>query len=126
MKENPKKSHKLSDVEFWEGIRACGGLYSRSVRYFKEKFNVDITRVAVKLRAEKNPDLLEDIREETKDIAEETLQHFIRSEKDKKLKLEAVKFFLERKAKDRGYTKEDKESAIKRIEVEIIGDDEES
>jgi hypothetical protein len=123
-KDRKPQNRKLSDVEFWEGLRASGGLFARAVRYFKEKFNVEITRQSVKIRADKNPELLRDIEEECKDIAEETLQHFIRAEKDKKLKLDATKFYLSTKAKDRGYTKDEAKGNLDKIIIEIENRDE--
>jgi hypothetical protein len=120
-----EKIRKLSNEDFWEGLRACGGLFARAVRYFKEKHKVEITRQAVFIRAKQNPELLADIEEENKDIAEEILKNILLSEKDKKLQLDAAKFYLLTKAKDRGYTKESEKGETSKIQIEIVTDDKE-
>ena len=38
---------KLSNNEFWAGLRESAGLYSRSVRLFKREYDVDITRIDI-------------------------------------------------------------------------------
>jgi len=96
---------KLSDKEFWDGLRASGGIFARAVRYFKENNSIEITRQGVYKRAHENEKLLKDIEEECIDAAEEVLMTFIREKAkgEAKLRLDAVKFYLKTKGKDRGY-----------------------
>ena len=66
---------KLSNDEFWAGLRESAGLYARAVRLFKKEYGVEISRVAVRDRAMKDSEQLQDIREQNLDIAEEGYIH---------------------------------------------------
>ena len=55
---------KLSNNEFWAGLRESAGLYARAVRHFKREYGVEISRVGVRDRALKDLDQLNDIREQ--------------------------------------------------------------
>ncbi|MGZ3749632.1 MAG: hypothetical protein ACXVLT_07665 [Flavisolibacter sp.] len=99
-----QKTHKLSDAEFWSALRANGGLYAKTARYIKSKYKVPYTRQAVKSRALSRPEDLEDIIEETSDVAEECLFTLIRTGQPS-IRLAAIKIFLEAKGRDRGYGK---------------------
>ena len=104
---------KLSNDEFWTGLRECAGIYSRAVRYFKNAYDVDISRVAVRERALKDPDQLSDIREENIDIAEEGL-HSLMQTMNEPVKLRAIDLFSKTQGKSRGY--------VEPQEVELDGD----
>ena len=52
---------KLSNEQFWAGLRESAGLYARAVRLYKKEYDVDITRISVRERAMKDPDQLKDI-----------------------------------------------------------------
>ena len=93
---------KLSNNEFWAGLRESAGLYSRSVRLFKREYDVDITRIAVRARALRDPEQLQDIREQNLDIAEEGLHSLMRT-KNENVKLRAIDLFLKTQGKGRGY-----------------------
>jgi len=95
---------KLSDNEFFAALRESAGLFSRTVRYIKKEYDVDITRQSVHTRAHKRPDILKDIEEQNIDVAEEGLHSIMRS-KNESLRLKACLEFLSYKAKERGYIK---------------------
>ena len=93
---------KLSHDEFWAGVRESAGLYSRSVRLFKREYGVDITRIAVRARALRDPEQLKDIREQNLDIAEEGLHSLMRT-KNENVKLRAIELYLKHQGGDRGW-----------------------
>lgn len=93
---------RLSDKEFWSILRENAGLYARTARAISKVFGMSYTRQSVKERAEKKPDLLNDILEENFDIAEEGLHSLMRS-KNENIRFRAVEFFLKTKGKERGY-----------------------
>ena len=94
---------KVSDNEFWEILRENAGIYARTARAIEKQFNIQYSRQAVKERAEKDSERLNDIREQNFDVAEEGLMSLMRS-KAERIKLDSIKFYLERKGKDRGYS----------------------
>ena len=104
---------KLSNDEFWGGLRESAGLYARAVRLYKKEYGVDISRIAVRDRALKDKDQLQDIREQNLDIAEEGLHSLMRT-KNENVKLRAIDIFLKTQGKNRGY--------VERQEVELDGD----
>jgi len=104
---------KLSNEQFWAGLRESAGLYARAVRLYKKEYDVDITRISVRERAMKDPDQLKDIREQNLDIAEEGLHSLMRT-KNENVKLRAIDIFLKTQGKGRGY--------VERQEVAIDGD----
>ncbi|NDW11966.1 hypothetical protein D0T50_03560 [Bacteroides sp. 214] len=93
---------RLSDKEFWTVLRENAGLYARTARAITKIFGIPYTRQSVKARAEKKPELLDDILEENFDIAEEGLHSLMRS-KNESVRFRAVEFFLKTKGKERGY-----------------------
>ena len=93
---------KVTQHQFEEAIRKTGGLYSASVNYIKKKWGVDITRQAVKDRAEKSPELLNEVREAAKDKAESVVFDCM-SDKNSTVKFKAATYYLDRLGADRGY-----------------------
>ena len=104
---------KLSNEQFWAGLRESAGLYARAVRLYKKEYNVDISRISVRERALKDADQLKDIREQNLDIAEEGLHSLMRT-KNENVKLRAIDLFLKTQGKGRGY--------VERQELEINED----
>lgn len=104
---------KLSNEEFWAGLRESAGIYSRAVRLYKKEYDVDISRVGVRDRALKDPEQLKDIKEQNIDVAEEGLHTLMRT-KNEPVRLRAIDLFLKTQGKDRGY--------VERREVDIDGD----
>jgi len=96
------KTRKISEKEFWAILRKNAGLYARTARAIEKEFNVSYTRQSVRERAEKNPAMLTDIREETVDIAEEGLIDLMWSNMPS-VKLRAIEVYLKSKGADRGY-----------------------
>ena len=71
---------KVSEKEFWEILRENAGLYSRTARAIEKQFNVSYSRQAVKERAEKDMERLNDIllqRLAMKGIAPSIIPRFI-------------------------------------------------
>ena len=93
---------KVSDVEFWSALRKNKALYSRTARALELKYNITYSRQAVKERAEKDLDQLNDIVEENLDVAEE-VHHNLMMSKDEKIQIKASQFYLKNKGKGRGY-----------------------
>ena len=101
---------KVTDIQFWTELRKNKALYSRTARAIEKKYNVTYTRQAVKHRAEKDIDQLNDIVEENLDIAEE-VHHKLMLSEDEKIQIKATQFYLKNKGKGRGY--------VEKQEVEI-------
>lgn len=93
---------RLSDKEFWTILRANAGLYARTARAIEKEFGITYSRQSVRDRAEKKPELLQDILEENLDLAEEGHISLMRS-KNEKIRLNAITFYLRTKGKARGY-----------------------
>ena len=93
---------KISESDFFAILRECAGIYARAARVISKKIGEPYSRQAVRERAEKRPDLMSDIEEENKDIAEEGLQSLMRS-KDESIRMKSVFLYLKTKCRDRGY-----------------------
>ena len=93
---------KVDQSQFEEAIRKTGGLYSATAQYIKKKWKIDITRQAIKDRAEKNPELLEEVREASKDKAESVVFDIMTKSNDAN-RLKAATYYLDRLGTDRGY-----------------------
>ncbi len=104
---------RLSDNEFWAILRENAGLYSRTARAIAKKYDMPYSRQAVQSRAEKKPELLQDIQEENLDIAEEGLHSLMRS-KNERVRLRAVELYLRTRGRCRGY--------VERVERDVSGD----
>ncbi|MDO6389013.1 hypothetical protein Q4E40_02655 [Pontibacter sp. BT731] len=96
------KVRKITDKEFWAILRENAGIFARTAKAIKKKFDVEYSRQAVKQRAEKRPEILEDIEAENLDVAEDGLHTLLRS-KDERVRQKAVEFYLKTKGKKRGY-----------------------
>lgn len=107
------KDKKISNKEFWALLRENAGLYARTARAIQKQFNISYTRQAVKIRAEGDREMLNDILDENIDVAEEGIHSLMRS-KDERVKMQAVKFYLSTIGKKRGY--------IEKSEVEHSGE----
>ena len=110
---------KLSDNEFFTILRENAGLYARTARAIEKQYNVPYTRQAVKDRAENHPDILDDIKQENLDIAEEGL-HSLMRDKDKRIKKDAIFFYLKGPGKNRGYAERHEKQQIGTDKVEIV------
>jgi len=93
---------KISDEAFLSILRENGGLYAVTAKAIEGKFGISYSRQAVRQRALDHPEEVADIEDEAKDIAEEGLISLMKDE-DKKIKLDAIKFYLGTKGKNRGY-----------------------
>lgn len=102
---------KVSDKEFWGCLREAAGLYTRCARIIEKEYNISYTRVAVKLRAERDIDQLNDIREQNIDIAEEGLHSLMRSDLPS-IRMRAIELFLKTIGRGRGY--------VEKKELEIL------
>ncbi len=96
------KKKRLSDKEFWTILRKNAGIYARTARAIFNEYGIEYSRQAVRDRAMKKPELLQDIVEESLDIAEESLRSLMLS-KNERIRFNAVEFFLRTKGRERGY-----------------------
>lgn len=104
------KKKRLSDKEFWAILRKNAGIYARTARAILDKYDIEYSRQAVRDRALKKPELLQDIVEESLDVAEESLRSLMLS-KNERIRFNAVEFFLRTKGRERGYV----EKSIKEL-----------
>ena len=94
---------KISDEAFLSILRENGGLYAVTAKAIEAKFGINYSRQAVRQRALEHPEEIADIEDEAKDIAEEGLKTLMKDQ-DARIKLDAIKFYLGTKAKNRGYS----------------------
>ena len=90
------RDKKISDKEFCGRLRETAGLYARTARAIRNQFDIPYTRQAVRQRAEKNIEELNDILDESFEVAEDGLHSIMRS-KNERLRLEACKFQIKRR-----------------------------
>lgn len=117
------KPRKLSDKEFWAILRKNAGLFARTARAIEKEFGFSYSRQAVRERAEKQPELLADILEETVDIAEEGLHDLMRSALPN-IKLKAIELYLKSKGSHRGYHQKEAVSHSGEVAVTVTFVDE--
>jgi len=96
------KKIRLSEKEFWAILRKNAGIYARTAKAIYNEYGIEYSRQAVRDRALKKPELLEDIIEESLDVAEESLRSLMFS-KNERVRFNAVEFFLRTKGRERGY-----------------------
>lgn len=93
---------KVTEQQFEEALRNSGGLYSQTVKYIKKHFDVTISRAGVKDRADKKPELLQEIRNTVIDKAEAGMITLMNS-KNEGIKFKTCTYMLDRLGSDRGY-----------------------
>lgn len=94
---------KFTDKQFFACLRDCAGIYARTARKLKELYDIEITRQGVKDRADRHLDIVSDIREESVDVAEDSIYGMMLQNKDLRIKLEATKSYLKAMGKHRGW-----------------------
>ena len=94
---------KISDEAFLSILRENSGLYAVTAKAIEDKFGINYSRQAVRQRALEHPEEVADIEDEAKDIAEQGLKTLMQDQ-DARIKLDAIKFYLGTKAKNRGYS----------------------
>jgi hypothetical protein len=98
--------HKyISKKEFLAVLRANAGLYARTAKAIEKQFDIKYTRQAVKIRAERYPEILVDIMEENVELAEEGIHDVMRSP-DERMKYKACEFYLRTIGKYKGYVEQ--------------------
>jgi len=106
------KRSRLTKAQFLEILRDNAGLYARTSRAIEKVYGFPMTRQAVRQRAEKYPEELKDIQEQTIDVAEETVLDVMRKGKDRE-RLDAAKFLLKTIGRIRGY--------VEKQEIDVVG-----
>lgn len=114
---------RLSDPEFWAILRENSGLYARTASAIKLRHDIPYTRQSVKERAERHPARLQDILDETLDIAESELITLMQS-KNLKIKQKAVEFYLRTKGRNRDYVERNEASVLIKNSDASMGKDE--
>lgn len=118
-----EKVKKISEKEFWAILRKNAGIYARTARAIQNEFGFSFSRQAVRARAEQRPDLLNDIIEETVDIAEEGLHDLMRSSLPN-IRLKAIELYLKSKGSHRGYHQKEAVSHSGEVSVSVTFVDE--
>jgi len=95
---------KLTDREFWTGLEKSNGIFAEAVKWYKANLDVEITRNAVLLRANKDRSRLESIRAARLDEAERVLDKLTSHSGDDRVKLQGATFILKTLGKSRGYS----------------------
>jgi hypothetical protein len=100
--DDTEKSFHISDEQFLSILRECGGLFAKTAAAISRQFGVKYTRQAAWSRAQNFPEEVMDIKEETKDIAEDGLISLMSSDNES-IRLKAIETYLKTQARDRGY-----------------------
>lgn len=96
---------KVTDTQFVQLFRKAGGLYSETQRLIEGELGIQLTRQAIRQRAKRMGTLIDDVAEEMIDTVERGL-HDLATDTDpdsKNVRLGAIKFYLNAKAKSRGF-----------------------
>jgi hypothetical protein len=101
------KKGRLPNKDFWRILRENGGIYSRTARYIKEVYDIDYTRQAVRQRAEKDMEQLEDVLAEVFEKAEGGLLDMIETGTPN-IKIKAIEILYKFKGAKYGYTQQTK------------------
>jgi hypothetical protein len=117
------RARKLSDKQFVAILRKNAGIYARTARAIEKEFGIDYSRQAVRIRAERFPDVMADILEESVDIAEEGLHDLMRSSLPN-IRLKAIELFLKSKGSHRGYHQKDSVNHTGEVSVNVTFVDE--
>ena len=94
----------ISDAQFWNILRANAGMFATTAHAIAEKIGKTYTRQSVRERALRDPEKLEDIREQSVDDAEGVVFKLLKNW-DPRVKLKAAETILRARARDRGYGK---------------------
>jgi len=105
-------------------LRKNAGIYARTARAIENEFRVTMSRQAVRIRAENHSEELDDIIQESIDIAEAGLQDLMESE-DERVKLQAIMFVLKTKGANRGYSEKLEVETRQMPPIYFINSDEE-
>ncbi len=92
----------LTDDQFFAILRENAGIFAQTARAIQQTFGIDYSRQAVRERALKQPEVLEDIEEQGLDIAEEGMNSLAKSNNEE-TKFKACSFILKTKGRKRGY-----------------------
>lgn len=94
---------KVSEVKFWNYLKANDGLYSKTAAAIAAHEGVTMSRQAVEQRAKKKPEKLAQVLEFIIDKAEDQVYTLASGAQQEHVKLKANQLILERKGRDRGW-----------------------
>lgn len=94
----------LPDGQFWQMLEEAGGIYARAARLIERVYGISMSRQNVRQRALKDPERLNDIRENKIDHAEEVITDLLKSQNEA-IRLRAAELLLTRHGRGiaRGY-----------------------
>lgn len=98
----PTRYH-LSDAEFLQALTINSGVFVKTAKWIEDHYKIPYTRQAVRKRAQNFEAELEEIVEGVLDKAESALYGLFNCS-NKRIRLQAVTWFLQRKGKERGYS----------------------
>lgn len=119
------RARAVTNAAIGQALRASGGIYSAASQWIAENIGVNYSRQAIAKRIASSPELqkiLDDVTEETIDVAECRLQELIASGN-----VTAILFYLRTKGKHRGYTERQELTGVTEtgapaaIRVEFVG-----
>lgn len=102
----------LTDEQFFDILRENAGIFSRTAKAIAERYGINYSRQAAQERANKHPEILQDIRDDSLDTAEAGINELMISENDD-IKFKSCTFVLKTLGKKRGY--------VERQEIEHSG-----
>lgn len=122
MTEEQKFNYKVTDEQFWSCMMLAFGICNRAAKLIKREYGIEISRMAVSVRANKRPDLVAECKammfEAAVEVGMDLLHHG-----DKKLKMEAFKHITTKLGgafgwSDKVDTKHSGEVVVKTVTVE--------
>lgn len=93
---------KISDKIFWNTMAKCNGVYLDVIKNLKKDYGVTLQYATVVKKAVANKKKLAEVREVTIDLVEIDLLAITKC-KQPAVALKAIQYFLDHKARHRGY-----------------------
>jgi len=117
-----KHNYKLTDEEFLDILRKNGGLFGPTAKAIQKKFKIAFSRQAVRERANKHPELLQEIQEEGIELAHLTFLELMKQTKDLGIRFKAARFYAQTKGKDEFNLKETENKEGQKVQAYKFGE----
>lgn len=97
---------RIGKRDFIKALRQNGGCFAQTAAYIRDEMGIEITRQAVRQRALRMPEELNDIEQSTLDIAEGTVISLMAKADRDSVRLRAAELYLTQKGRKRGWTQD--------------------
>ena len=117
-----KHNYKLNDEEFLAILRKNCGLFGPTAIAIQKKYKIPFSRQAVRDRANKYPELLQELQEEGIDQAHLTFLELMKQTKDPNIRFKAARFYAQTKGKVEFNIKEADDPEAQKVQAFKIGE----